>query len=291
MRSDRPSLTASLVAAVRAMYSELPAPWDLAPDPSQLGLVAPVLTLPARALQAARGTALGPAAIALAHAGLGTALFGVTHYVALRTRAIDDALREALGAGATELVLLGAGLDDRGGRLPELAGARVFEVDHPDMQRYKRERLASAGRGDDRTFVAVDFERDRLVDALPASGFDRAATSFWIWEGVTVYLTPDAISATLAAVRSLSASGSRIAITYSEPGALGRLSPALAALASAIGEPLRGALGQGEMRGRLESSGFRVVSDEEPSAWASRYWPDERARVQPWERLVVAERF
>ena len=288
MKEDKPSLTAALVAAVRALYTELPEPYDLAPDPAQIALVPAVLSLPARAVRATRSTPVGDLVVSLSHAGLGSALLGITHYVALRTRAIDDALREAIADGIGSLVLLGAGLDDRAGRLRELAAVRVFEVDHPDMQRTKRERLARAGRpSGDRLFVPVDFERDRLESALPAAGLDVTARSFWIWEGVTVYLTPDAIDATLAAVSALSPAGSRIAITYSEPRVA---KPIFEWMARAVGEPLRGSLERSEMKSRLEKAGFRVRSDEGPSAWAARYWPDERARVREWERLVVAER-
>ena len=279
MRADRPSLTASLVAAVRALYAELPAPYTL-DDPTAADLLPLPLALTARAGR------LGP----LVHRGLGGALFGITWHVALRTLAIDQALRDGLGAGATAVVLLGAGLDNRPRRLPELAGTRVFEVDHPGLQRYREEKIRRAGANV--TPVPVDFERDRLDASLLAAGLSPGEKSFWIWEGVTVYLTPDAIDATLAAAARCSAPGSRLALTYTRPGAIGglALTAATRALGRLVGEPVRGMMRAEEAAERLGRAGFAVRSDESALDWAPRFWPEAPSGLREWERLAVAER-
>ncbi len=121
--------------------------------------------------------------------------------MALRTLAIDGALVEALKRGATQLVILGAGLDGRAFRMPELKDVRVFEVDHPATQAYKRERLAAlTPTASNVAFVAVDFERDSLNDALAAAGHRAEVPTVWVWEGVIVYLTDAALRATLNVV-------------------------------------------------------------------------------------------
>lgn len=288
MRGERPSLTATLVAAVRALYAELPEPYRVAPDPAAADLVPLGLSLPARAARAA------PWAGGALHRVLGDGLLGLPYHVALRTAAIDDALRAALREGASQVVLLGAGLDNRAQRLAELARATTYEVDHPSTQRYKHERLERSGRAIAAVPVPVDFERDRLDEALPAAGLRAAERSFWIWEGVTVYLTPEATLATLRAVASLSAPGSRIALTYSRDGGGigegGVLLPLARALARSIGEPLRGVASPEAMAARLAEAGFEVVSDESTEDWAPRYWPGQRPRLREWERLVIGER-
>ncbi|MBW8771435.1 MAG: class I SAM-dependent methyltransferase [Gemmatimonadetes bacterium] len=83
--------------------------------------------------------------------------------MALRTSAIDAAVRAAIAEGARQLVILGAGYDGRAWRLPELAGVKVFEVDHPATQGDKRARVPElpAAQGII-TFVPVNFERDAL---------------------------------------------------------------------------------------------------------------------------------
>jgi methyltransferase (TIGR00027 family) len=285
----RPTTTALLVAAARALYTALPAPYKLAPDPVAKDVVPTVLALPARVAEAA------PSAGPMIHRALGAVTLGLSAHVELRTRAIDDALLDGIARGATQLVLLGAGLDGRAHRLDALAAVRVFEVDQPGTHAYKTERLAhrrtpplarSVAR------VAVDFERDRLDAALLKAGFAPSEGSFWIWEGVTVYLTPDAIEATLRAVSDLAAPESRIAVTYTRPGGrrFGALvDPAARALAGAVREPLRGMMDTEAMFAALARAGFEHVSDDGDNTLAARYWPSETI-AHEWERLAVAER-
>jgi methyltransferase (TIGR00027 family) len=288
VRADRPSLTASLVAAIRALYTELPPPYNLAPDPFAAELLPLWLSLPARA------AGLVPWAAPAVHRLAGAVALGLTYNVALRTRAIDDALREALAGGTTQLVVLGAGLDSRAYRIDELAGGRAYEVDYPSTHRYKAERIARLETPRDRRVarVAIDFERDRLGDVLTGAGFDPRAPSFWIWEGVTIYLTPETIAATLRAVGELSAPGSRLAVTYTQPGArrghawIEALTPILGA---AVSEPVRGMIETGSLHALLDAAGFSPVSDENAADWAARYWPGE-THAREWERLAVAER-
>ncbi|XXY52156.1 SAM-dependent methyltransferase [Sorangium sp. So ce269] len=310
MRSPRPSLTASIVAALRALYTEMPEPYRLAPDPLAARLVPWPLALPARALALSAGSRAANASARAVHRALGLALLGVSYHVALRTRAIDDALREAVARGASQLVVLGAGLDSRAMRLPELAGVQVFEVDRPSTLRYKADRLASldrAGGGANGpggavpaaelkaaglARVAVDFERDRLDEALQAAGFRPAEPAFWIWEGVTPYLTPEAIEGTLRLAAALSAPGSRIALTYGMlpdddlPAWSRRL---IKGVFRSLGEPIRAPLTRDAMHALLAHAGFRVLSDESAVDWAARYWPPQRG-IRAVERLAVAER-
>lgn len=89
-------------------------------------------------------------------------------YIALRTAAIDAAVRDAFTAGATLLVILGAGYDGRAWRMPELKGKRVFEIDHPATQGRKRAHLSElpAAVGDV-SFVSIDFESESPAAPRP----------------------------------------------------------------------------------------------------------------------------
>jgi methyltransferase (TIGR00027 family) len=281
-----PSLTATVVAAIRALYAEMPEPYRVAPDEAASALVPRAFAWPARV--ARRG---GASAAAL-HVGLGGASLGLTYHVALRTHAIDSALREAVGRGTRQVVLLGAGLDNRAARLGDLAGVRVFEVDHPSTQRYKAQRLRAAGWSQPAGVVevAIDFERDRLDEALLARGLSERTPTFWIWEGVTVYLTPDAIEATLESVRKCSAPESRIALTYTRPSAIGGRSlwGVATSIARLIGEPVRGALTREELTRSLGRAGFSILSDETVFDWAERVWGRVPPGLREWERLAIA---
>jgi len=174
-----------------------------------------------------------------------------------RTVAIDDAVREAK---APQLVILGAGLDGRAWRMPELGEAVVYEVDHPDSQRVKRERAASlTPLARELRFVPVDFTRDRLGDALAAAGHDAALPTTWIWEGVVMYLERADIAATLDALRARSAPGSRLLVSYHSP-AFALLLGAL--LVRRLGEPFRSHFRPDEFRALLARHGFSVLRDE-----------------------------
>ena len=128
---------------------------------------------------------------------------------------LDDVLREALADGVRSVVILGAGLDSRAYRLPSAAEARVFEVDHPSVLEMKTTRLRRhLGTVPSHVrFVPLDFETLDLATALAASGFDPGARTLFLWEGVSQYISRDALHDTLRFV-SRSAPGSRLAFSY-----------------------------------------------------------------------------
>jgi methyltransferase (TIGR00027 family) len=183
-----------------------------------------------------------------------------------RTVAIDDAVR---AHPSPQLVILGAGLDGRAWRMPELASVSVFEVDQPASQRDKRDRAAGLP-GTAPAFVPVDFGHDALAEALAAAGHraDRATT--WIWEGVVPYLAKAAVAATVAEVAACSAAGSRLIVNFQVPAVLtkvGRL--AARALMASTGrssvwatEPWRSTWTSAAMAGLLARHGYSVTRDE-----------------------------
>jgi methyltransferase (TIGR00027 family) len=175
-----------------------------------------------------------------------------------RTVAIDDAVRDA---ACPQVVILGAGLDGRAWRMPELRDTTVFEVDHPDSQRGKQTRVAALAQvaGDVR-FVPVDFERDHLDSALAAAGHDPARATTWIWEGVVMYLTLADIEATLAVIARRSAQGSRVIIAYHTPALILHL---VRFLVARLGEPLRSTFTAEAMRALLDKHGFTVLDDKD----------------------------
>jgi methyltransferase (TIGR00027 family) len=140
----------------------------------------------------------------------------------VRTRAIDDLVRDAIRSGSRQLVLLGAGLDSRGYRLDEAAEIEVFEVDHLATQLVKKERLhASIGKLPANVrYVAMDFERDALEAKLIEAGYHPDVQAVVVWEGVIDYLTESAVQGTLAVLARLLAPSSLLIFTYTDKGAL-----------------------------------------------------------------------
>jgi methyltransferase (TIGR00027 family) len=205
----------------------------------------------------------------------------------VRTIAIDDAVR---AAASPQLVILGAGLDGRAWRMPELRDAVVFEVDHPDSQRDKRGRVAALTQAArDVRFVPVDFARDDLDHALASAGHDPARATTWLWEGVVMYLTPADVDATLAAIERRSASGSRLIVAYHSPALILRL---VGPILHRIGEPLLSAFTADAMRALLAKHGFGVVEDEDlPTIGATLSADLARAtRVVKHQRIATADR-
>ena len=134
--------------------------------------------------------------------------------IACRKRYIDDKLDEAL-RNIDSVVVLGAGMDTRAYRLARRSDIPVFEVDLPvNIERKKAAVERAIGRVPASVhLVPLDFERDDLIGALTGCGYRPEARTFFIWEGVTQYLTEDAVRATLGALRATPA-GSRLVFTY-----------------------------------------------------------------------------
>jgi methyltransferase (TIGR00027 family) len=134
----------------------------------------------------------------------------------VRTRFIEDRLAEEIAKGTRQVVILGAGFDTRAYRLTELLKhTRIFEVDQPATQQYKRRRIREAGIEvpPNLTYVPIDFRSDSLGGTLEAAGYDSSQATFFIWEGVTMYLPETAIAETLRWVGS-QAPGSTIIFDF-----------------------------------------------------------------------------
>jgi methyltransferase (TIGR00027 family) len=186
-----------------------------------------------------------------------------------RTVRIDDAIR---GRTAGQLVVLGAGLDGRAWRLGELADVDVFEIDHPQSQRDKRERVGERPpTSRSLHYVPVDLARDPLADALATAGHRPDAETTWVWEGVVPYLDKADVTATVSAIAERSAPGSALIVNYQTPSVgagLGRLAArAMTAVARRPslwrGEPRRSAWTPAAMRSVLTAAGFTVDSDDD----------------------------
>lgn len=161
-------------------------------------------------------------------------------HVLLRSRFAEERLREAVGRGVTQFVVLGAGLDTFAYRQPAWARAlRIYEVDHPASQAAKRVRLETGEIAvpPNVTFAPIDFEHDTLPAGLARAGFDLGVKTFVSCLGVLVYLTADAIADVFAFVARLPP-GSECVFTFGGtrgPGEPGK--PSLATTAAALGEP------------------------------------------------------
>ncbi len=281
MEAGRPSVTAFGAAALRAAHQVLDAP-PVFEDPLALRIVGPRA---AAAIVDAPQRAGSPASLRA--------------LVSLRSRHAEQALADAVGRGVRQYVVLGAGLDTFAYRNPFAArGLRVFEVDHPATQRWKRARLAEAGIDvpASASFAPVDFERDTLADGLARAGFDADAPVFFSLLGVVVYLPRDAAMATLGWV-ARRAPGSAIAFDYGVvaerlDSAARAARDAMARRVAEAGEPWITHFDPPELRRSLHELGFGATEDLGGDALHARYAVEGRRApsLSGAARMMVAGR-
>jgi methyltransferase (TIGR00027 family) len=183
-------------------------------------------------------------------------------FMAARSRFAEDRLQEAVRAGVGQYAILGAGLDTFAYRNPS-STLRVFEVDFPATQEWKREMLTEAGihMPENLTYVPLDFEHKGLREGLAEAGLDLAAPAFFTWLGVTPYLTRAAFRATLEAIAAMPA-GSGVCFDYAlSPESLSPVRRAifdrLAQRVAAAGEPLQLFFAPEEMDRELRRAGLQ----------------------------------
>jgi methyltransferase (TIGR00027 family) len=222
---------------------------------------------------------------------------GVRASIVARARYIEDLVTEQAGHGVGQYVLLGAGLDTFAQRRPEIASTiRVFEVDQPGPQAWKRQRLVELGFGvpDSLRLVPVDFETTSWWDGLLANGFDASTPAVVASLGVSMYLTRDATAAILSQSAAL-APGSTFAMTFMQP--LELVDPdeqdmhrATNAAARASGTPFISYYAPDEILALARDAGFTSARHVSAADYTRRYFADRTDGLRPFttEELLVA---
>ena len=217
MEAGQPSRTSILVAAARAFGAREPDTRVRNPDflaakligPDELALIAehPIAAALAQDYAEARNN---------------PEVAGISNLMLARTKYIDDHLEKAVRDGVDQVVILGAGFDTRAYRFAELlAGRKVFEVDYGPTQAIKKQRLAALGPVPSNvTYAEIDFKRETLHDALGHAGYDPTQKTFFIWEGVSMYVPRDGVVSTLRTIATFAAPGSTLVMDFAEQALL-----------------------------------------------------------------------
>jgi methyltransferase (TIGR00027 family) len=223
-------------------------------------------------------------------------LLAFSRWMCVRARLPEDIVEQAAAGGIGQYVILGAGLDSFAYRRGDLLGRlRVFEVDHPATQAWKRRRLAGLGveLPARLVFAPADFERQTLREALELAGFDFGQLAVFSWVGVTMYLTVDAIHATLATLAQCPP-GTRVVLTYNQPaaalaGSTAQIAATFAGLAAEMGEPFISRFLPGEIAQLLRGHGFGEITDLGADEARAAYFPGKaNVEIAGAQRLVAA---
>ncbi|PYS37452.1 MAG: hypothetical protein DMG14_21165 [Acidobacteria bacterium] len=208
----QPSRTSIVVAALRAFGAREPDPAVRNPD-----------TLAERLISPAELQLITEHPIAQAlhddyqKARRKREVAGMSNLLLIRTRFIDEHMQRAVADGAAQVVILGAGFDTRAYRFADLLrNKKVFEVDYRSTQEVKKRRLADASIHTPAHvhFAEIDFKKDVLREVLGNAGYQPADKTFFIWEGVSMYLTEDAVRETLRTISRYSAPGSSLVMDF-----------------------------------------------------------------------------
>ncbi|MFD9895157.1 class I SAM-dependent methyltransferase [Amycolatopsis sp. NPDC059027] len=210
---------------------------------------------------------------------------GALWFEVIRTKYMDDVVRAEVAAGATQLVLLGAGFDSRAHRLREiLAGTTVFEVDQPDISARKRARVRALPRVSNVHYLTIDFNHDDLAATLARGGYDPTARTVVVWSGVTQYLEETGVEATL---RWLSAQAPESSVVFDycwreviEGTGLTPDALAAAQEVASRGEPWLWGIRRGKAAEFLTAQGLRLVEDLDIPTAQSRYLQRADGTVQ-----------
>jgi methyltransferase (TIGR00027 family) len=262
VNEGRPSRTAQRVAVRRAAHQLLDRPLVFE-DPFALLIIGP------------------DAAAATAAKADGRISSSFRAFMAVRSRYAEDELAAAVARGTRQYVVLGAGLDTFAWRNP-WPDLRVFEVDYPATQHWKRQRLANVGmiQPPSLTFAPVDFESQTLSDGLRAAGFHADEPAYFSSLGVTMYLTREAFESTVSFIGALPHGGGvtfDYAVERSGLGVFEKLAlDHLTRKVAAMGEPFQLFFPPAELAATIQRLGFSDLEDMGTDELNARYFRNRK---------------
>ncbi len=204
---------------------------------------------------------------------------GIYEYVLARTKRMDELFVDALENDFSQIVLLGAGMDTRALRFKgKNKGTKIFELDIPTTQQPKLAILKRKGvvLPKELIFVPIDFNRQSLSEVLLAAGYQENQRSLFLLEGVTMYLTPEAVDSMLAFIRNSSAQGSKVVFDYIYASVLRQENrfygeKEIFETVSRAGEGWTFGIEENEIEGFLSERGFKVISNHTPADLEKAY--------------------
>jgi len=287
MRVQNSSKTAEYMALFRALESKRSGRTRLFADPLATDFLRPSLK---RVALLARF----PGGGALVEKIADRRIPGARTSAIARTRLIDDLLAEAIGNDPCQMIILGAGFDCRAYRMLILNSRDVYEVDHPvTLERKRRQLKKRFGKlPPNLHYVPIDFNRESLRSTLEQAGVMGSVKTVFLWEGVTNYLTGEAVDSVLRYVAGFP-SGSQVIFTYVHSGVLDGTvkfdgAERLLADVGELHEPWTFGMNPAEVNQYLQERGLRLVVDLGASEYRKRYFGRAADDMRGYEFYHVA---
>jgi len=290
MKEETPTVSAVPAAFFRALESIQPANKRILYDPYAAQLLSGI----SKVLLNMRFLISGRLLHIIVDLALSRIIPGGTNYVIVRTRYIDDYLDQCIADGIEQLVILGAGFDSRAFRFIELKDRiTIFEIDHPDGQMIKKEKVSKIFGilPDHVKYVPVDFEKDKLDEKLYECGYKKNSKTLFIWEGVTVYLTEEAVNQTLAFIVNNSGEGSSIIFDYIYDTVIDgtmKEGQSMRRHAEKSGVPFKFGIKEGTVEEFLGKQRFGQVEDVNAKSLEDRYFKGTNRKSCPCYGIVHA---
>jgi methyltransferase (TIGR00027 family) len=207
-----------------------------------------------------------------------------------RARYCEDMLENAIRLGAEQYVILGAGMDTYAYRAKSSNGIRIFEVDRPGTQDFKKRKIADAGIAipDNLRCIPVDFTKDGFAAALASAGFVTRARSFFSLLGVSYYLTKERLQTLLTTIAALTPQGSSIVFDYADENLfISKVKRVqnMVAMAEASGEPMKSRFSYAELEKLLEEAGWLIYEHLSPAEIETRYFAGRSDYLHAFEHI------
>jgi len=290
MKEGQASKTAENVAAFRVLESLRPANERVLHDPYAIQFLTGIYSILAKTRYLISSWLL----IKIMDWYIARYIPGGINFDVLKARYIEDYLNQCIEDGIDQLVLLGAGYDTRAFRFNALKeNVKVFEVDHPDSQRMKKKKVKKifGSLPDHVTYIPVDFNKEKLDKKLFENGYVKNLKTLFIWEGVTYYITAEAVDATLDFIAGNSPEGSSVIFDYiyeSFIDGTGKEAGKMIRKAAQSGEPISFGIEEGTVEELLIQRGFSQVKDINAQSLNDIYFKDKNHKSCPWWAIAHA---
>ena len=220
---------------------------------------------------------------------------GLSSSIMARVRYFDEFVKKSIAEGTEQLIILGAGYDTRAYRIDELKDIKVFEVDHPNTQSFKIQKIKEIfdSTPDNVIYVPVDFEEETFDQKLFDNGYDSSKKTLFVMEGLIMYIPPKAVAKTLLFIVENSGKGSQVIFDYYPESVVDgtcklEIGTNIRNHLAELGEPLQFGIEEEKIEGFLTEFGFSGIQNVTSKDYKKLYFHGKNENRDVCELLYFA---